>query len=129
MIKIKDRVNKKMNLISDKEDISSIKFSVNKFNELLKNALLIKRYANFLEFECLKEYGSMRFYAYSDDNYKVNLDFAFAKIFDFENDVELTDAQQLILQEFISNYVDNNPFTETDYPIINESIINSKKTV
>ncbi len=114
-MKIKDRIKKKLNIISGKEDISSLKFSTETFNELLKS-VEIRKHGGFIEFECITENGALKFNTQQSEKYKLNLVHAFAKVFDFESDVLLTGNQKDHLQYLINEYVANNPIekkTET----------------
>ncbi len=120
MTKIKDRVNKKMILIPDTEDISSIKFRDAKFEQLIKESKLIRRSVNYVEFESVTDFGSIRFIANDSNNYKIEIPLATAKIFDFVNDAELSNYQIDRLQRFVRNWIENNPF---EYEIENTSII------
>ena len=124
MTKIKDRVNKKMILIPNTVDISSIKFKDDKFNSLIQGLQLYKRFPNYIEFESVTPFGSLSFFGSSSDDYRVNISVATAKIFDFISDVELTEYQLNRLQDFLSNWINENPFK---YTIENKSIINPYK--
>lgn len=108
-MKIKDRLLKKLNIISEKEDISGLKFSPITFEDLLKNADSTEMH-DFVEFNCITKLGSLKFNAQKADNYKLNVVHAFAKVFDFESDVLLTQAQIERLQSFIFEFVQNGSF-------------------
>lgn len=106
-MKIKDRIKKKLNVFSEEEDISSLKFSCNTFNQLLKNAD-VNLYSDFIEVTCTTERNALKFNAQNSEKYKLNLVHAFAKVFDFESDVFITNDQKDVLQNFINEFVKEN---------------------
>lgn len=129
---IKTRIKRKFNSINDKDDISGIKFSNQTLESLLEHKKIhVEQYADMVEFKGVNERGSIKFFAYKNEGYKVELDFAFAKIFDFESDVNLTDSQMERLQSYVDNYIKNNPFddqviNEKDYGPYYENGVNEK---
>jgi len=131
-MKIKDRIKKKLNIISNKEDISSLKFSTDTFNELLNNAE-INKHGTFIEFVCVTKNGALKFNAQKSDKYKLNLVHAFAKVFDFESDVLLTGPQleslQFYINESVKSSVEKKTVTESFKSLFNGSIQDTRVTV
>lgn len=131
-MKIKDRIKKKLNIISSKEDISSLKFSTDTFNELLKN-VEINKHGNFIEFVCVTKNGALKFNAQKSGKYKLNLVHAFAKVFDFESDVLLTGPQleslQFYINESVKSSVEKKTVTESFKSLFNGSTQDTRITV
>lgn len=124
-MKLRNRINSKLNIVSDKNDISSVKFKTETLESLLNSKnIQIEHYADMVEFKSSTEKGSIKFYAYKDEGYSVNVDYAFAKIFDFENDVTLSDFQIERLQMFVEDYVKNNPHPCDEMQNPSDEIIN-----
>lgn len=129
---IKTRLKRKVNLVNDKDDISGVKFSNPTLESLLEHKTIhVEQYADMVEFKGVNEKGSIKFFAYKDEGYKVQLHFAFAKIFDFESDVNLTDSQMERLQSYVNDYITDNPYDdqvihEKDYGPYFENGVNEK---
>lgn len=129
---IKTRIKRKLNSINDEDDISGVKFSNQTLESLLEHKTInVEQYADMVEFKGVNEQGSIKFFAYKNEGYKVELHFAFAKIFDFESDVDLTESQMGRLQSYVNNYITNNPFddkeiNEKDYGPYYENGVNEK---
>lgn len=101
MYKLKDRI---------KKETASLKFTNDTIEHFLQPSnCQITQFANVVDFSCVSERGSLKFFIQKDNGFKVKVIHSFAKVFDFGSDAVLTEAQIDRLQSFADKFLKENP--------------------